>query len=1486
MDQIVESSASSPTGTRELLECALAHLDEAILVVSADGNRVWANDEAARLTGYPNAEALLAAPPEEALSRFEVTRADGTPLPPRELPGRRALAGDDPPPTRLRFRTHGGAERVSDVRAVPIRDEDGVLRYVISYFREVTADAERTSALLDSLYRAAPVGLGFWDRELRYVRVNDALAALNERPPADHVGRTLAEVVPQLAHVLEPIARGVLERREPVVALEIAGGTPSDPDRTRYWLASYYPVLAADGEALGVGAVVEEITDRRLAEQRTELQHAVTRILADAESGDAAIPAVLQAICETLGWEVACWWSTDPDAPRRTWAREGAQLDGFLAITERSALTPDLLPGRVASSGRPEWLPDLTPPVLARAPVATAEGLRSGVAFPVVVDGEVVGVLETFTKLRQERDDLLLRALTAIGAQLGQFLRRKRTEEERAQLLHRERVARSEAEAAAATLRKLERVSEVALAHVSLDDLLHALLARIVEVLDADSAAILLLEDDEKLHVRATVGLEREIEHSVAVPFGAGMAGSVAASRAPLLVPDLSQIELVSPVLRERGLNSLVAIPLVVEDRVIGVVHAGSEAYAQFVDEDARLLELIADRIALAINQAALHEAERAAQERLQFLSEASATLASSLDTGATLRRVAQLAVPTFADWCVVDLVAAGGSLERVAVAHADPTVADAARRVAELFPSTLDDAFGIGKVIRERTPSLRRDPEFDALRANFPHAPEYVQLMVDLRLNSLVTVPLIARDQAFGAITFVWSTSGRVYDERDVQFFQELGARAAIAVDNARLYAAAERRRDRLAFLAEATGLLGSSLDVERSLDQLTSLLTESFADWSAIHLVQPEGVRATSVARRDPEKAALARAELASWHERPLPKTVADALESGVSTRWTATAEDHVPGPLGAEERMHSGLVVPLVARTRILGTVSLARGETPEPYDDDDLEFAEDIARRAAVAIDNARLYREAAATRDRLGFLAEASALLAASLDVEEALDRLAHLVAGRVADWCSIHLADDEGPRLVSLAHADPSKEAAARAAVDSLEPDGDAQQHGVGAVIRTGRPELYPTIPEELLAEGPARDAGMHSCVIVPLEAHGRTLGALSLVWAETPARYEERDLEFALDLARRAAIAVDNAQLYRAAEERAQAARVLASVGDGVVFVDRHGYVRTWNRAAATATGIAASDVVDRLAAEAIPGWASIVARVPIVAAGGASPRAESLPLDLGDRELWLSIHGVVVPDGIVYAFRDLTEERALETMRTEFVSTVSHELRTPLAAIYGAAMTLRRSDVALDDDQRARLLDVVSGESDRLARTVNDILWASRLDSGALHVTLQHCNPGALITEVVEAHETHLDDAHEIALELQEGLPPVLGDPDKVGRILINLVDNAVKYSPDGGRVDIDVRQFGSHVRFRVSDRGLGIPPAEQRRVFEKFYRLDPNMTRGVGGTGLGLYICRELVHRMDGRIWVESEGLGRGSTFYVELPVAGDFTAHMGV
>jgi PAS domain S-box-containing protein len=314
------------------------------------------------------------------------------------------------------------------------------------------------------------------------------------------------------------------------------------------------------------------------------------------------------------------------------------------------------------------------------------------------------------------------------------------------------------------------------------------------------------------------------------------------------------------------------------------------------------------------------------------------------------------------------------------------------------------------------------------------------------------------------------------------------------------------------------------------------------------------------------------------------------------------------------------------------------------------------------------------------------------------------------------------------------------------------------------------------------------------------------------------------------------------------------------------VFLVDAAGRVALWNPAATTITGVAEADVVGRPAAEALPGW-------PLERLG---QRTETHPVEIRGRELWLSFTAVAFPHGTVFAFRDLTEEYALERLKTDFVSTVSHELRTPLAAIYGAAMTLQRTDVVLADDQRSSLLNVVAGESERLARIVNDVLWASRLDSGVLNVAIESCDAGALATAVVAAARAHLPAAIELTLDVAADTPPVAADPDKVRQVLVNLVDNAIKYSPEGGRVELRLEQEDGKVLFAVTDEGLGIPAVEQDRIFEKFYRLDPHLTRGVGGTGLGLYICRELVRRMNGRIWVSSRE-GEGSTFSVELPLA---------
>jgi PAS domain S-box-containing protein len=325
-------------------------------------------------------------------------------------------------------------------------------------------------------------------------------------------------------------------------------------------------------------------------------------------------------------------------------------------------------------------------------------------------------------------------------------------------------------------------------------------------------------------------------------------------------------------------------------------------------------------------------------------------------------------------------------------------------------------------------------------------------------------------------------------------------------------------------------------------------------------------------------------------------------------------------------------------------------------------------------------------------------------------------------------------------------------------------------------------------------------------------------------------------------------------------AESRARAAQALQHIHDGVLLVSAEGVVELVNPAAERVLGIAAADAVGRPVTEAVPGWDDVVGRV-----AEGSPCV--VPLASRDHELWLTVaRSDAGEDGVVWSFRDVTTDRALEELRGDMVAIVSHELRTPLTGVLGAAQTLLARYDDLSDDVRRTLLQLLVDQADRLARLVDQVLLTSRLDADAVEAE----SDAAPAAAVVEAALSSLPASDRDRVRVSASPERVPSGGDFARQVLGNLVENALKYS--SGPVSVDVERLDGHVRFTVADEGPGIPPPERERVFEKFYRRDPHQRTG-GGAGLGLYIARALAERLGGRVVLLPAE--RGTRVALELP-----------
>jgi PAS domain S-box-containing protein len=408
---------------------------------------------------------------------------------------------------------------------------------------------------------------------------------------------------------------------------------------------------------------------------------------------------------------------------------------------------------------------------------------------------------------------------------------------------------------------------------------------------------------------------------------------------------------------------------------------------------------------------------------------------------------------------------------------------------------------------------------------------------------------------------------------------------------------------------------------------------------------------------------------------------------------------------------------------------------------------------------------------------------------------------------------------------------------------------------------------------------------GLLSGVGLPLVAKEKVVGVL-FVFRNYQGNFSANDKAILQHFADQAAIAVHNAQLYtQVNQEKQRLDALLDSAADGILILAADHTIQRANPAFARMLGKPVEDL-HGYKQEDIIQWLSIKDGVTLAQAeaGGwpLTPRAtfyvegdlqrsSGLPLPVG-----ITYAPLTSPDGqllnIIASVRDITRFREAEEIKSTFISVISHELKTPVALIKGYVSTLRRDDVTWDRQTVQESLQVIEEEADRLTELIENLLDATRLQTGALSINYCDVNMGGLAKRIAERFQTQTE-VHNITVDFPADFPVIMGDENRLAQVLSNLLANSIKYSPQGGRIRIHGIVHPRHVVVCVSDEGPGIAQQDLPYVFDRFYRSN-DASRTTKGAGLGLYLARAVIEAHGGRIWVDPQP-GIGARICFSLP-----------
>ena len=950
------------------------------------------------------------------------------------------------------------------------------------------------------------------------------------------------------------------------------------------------------------------------------------------------------------------------------------------------------------------------------------------------------------------------------------------------------------------------------------------------------------------------------------------------------------------------GHEAIVAAPLLVDDRTLGVLVVSFRRGRGFESDDREFIWAFADQCAQAVDRGLLFAEARRNAERTAQLQAVAADLAAA----ATPEQVASAVVRQ----ALTALGASRGAVARIVddgaafeVMREEGTAEDAAaqaevarwQRFSVAAATTFGDAVRGGEpvVLETRAERLARYPHMDAAQSA-------------LRLSASVTAPLIAGGQPIGALYLAFAEE-RPFDDEDRAFVVALARLCATALDRAHLYdeerrarAEAEAARARLRVLADASDAFAAArLDAPATFAAVAQRVVALTGGGAVLYAVQDDGSMPLA-AHEHPDPAVKAAIEqvLAGPPRRvgEGPAGRVAATGQGALIAVDPAQIEAVTSPLQRDllDRLRLGslLYVPLRVGGKVIGVLGATGRADAPPLGPEDQALLQELADRAAQAIENARLFGDLQESEERYRAVVEQStdAIVVVegtvSVYVNDAYLRLigvddrSRVLGSTGAEWTH---PDDVGlvvERALARQRGEPVPPVYEFRVVRA---DGAVRTVEVAAtpITRGGRPATLAVLRDVTArkrAETSQRLLAEASAALGSSLDYETTLSAVAGLLVPGLADWCTVYVEEEGELRRVGAAHADPA-LAAVVDELAPVYPRDPAGSDSVVRVVETGQPLLVPSVDLGAVGHFARDPNQRELLRKLDPRSAIVA--PLVARGhvlGAIGlnRTAGAPYDADDLALAVELSNrcaVAIDNARLYR-----EARDAVQARDQFLSLAAHELKTPMTALKGNAQLALRAKQSgrLDDARLERLLGLVDEASSRLARLTDDLLDVSRLRSGRLDLRLEVVDLGALVERVVERHREQSAETHGLRLKRPKRAIPVSADAGRLEQVLDNLLSNAVKYSPAGGAVDVSVGMRGGQAQVRVHDEGIGLPADALETIFTPFGRAANAVDRHVPGMGLGLYITRGIVEQHGGRIAAESAGEDEGTTFVVELPL----------